>query len=115
MGSSGASDGKRLLSAECADRLIAERSEKIDAVVRSRFSRHLAPAFPQGLAALAVGGFGRRELFPCSDVDVLVLMRDGLRASAVREPLGRFLQELWDAGLRVSHSVHTIEECCQIY
>jgi [protein-PII] uridylyltransferase len=115
MGSSGASDSKRLLSAEGADRLIAERSEKIDAVVQSSFSRHLAPAFPQGLAALAVGGFGRRELFPCSDVDVLVLMRDGLRASAVREPLGRFLQELWDAGLRLSHSVHTIEECCQIY
>jgi len=114
MGSSEAS-GRRLLSAECAERAIAERTGEVDGVVRSSFSRHLTPAFPQGLAALAVGGFGRRELFPHSDVDVLVLTREGIRASAVREPVGRFLQELWDAGLRLSHSVHTIEECCQIY
>ena len=48
-------------------------------------------------------------------MDVLVLTREGLKNSAMKEPVGRFLQSLWDAGLRLSHSVHTVEQCCQVY
>jgi [protein-PII] uridylyltransferase len=115
MSSIGAFETRRLLPAETVARLVRERSDQIDAVVIAAFHRHLGAAFETGVAAVAVGGFGRRELFPYSDVDVLVLTREGLEAKSIREPLGRFLQEIWDSGLRISHSVHTVEECCQVY
>jgi [protein-PII] uridylyltransferase len=58
---------------------------------------------------VAVGGYGRQELFPYSDVDLL-LLSDG-EASGVSE----FLRILWDSGLRISQSVHTPTECCEIH
>lgn len=105
----------RLPSPAEVERRLAERSQSVDRLVRTAFDEHLAPVFPSGLAALAVGGFGRRELFPHSDVDVLLLTREGLRNSAIKEPAGNFLRSLWDAGLRIGHSVHTVDECCQVY
>lgn len=115
MAESNGTETRRLPASGCAEKLVAQRSSDADNVVRSSFERHLKPAFEDGIAALAVGGFGRRELFPHSDVDVLVLTHEGLTAGRLREPLERFLRELWDAGLRVSHSVHTVQECCQLY
>ncbi len=61
-------------------------------------------------ALLAVGGYGRRELFPYSDIDLLVLLEcepDPVRISQ----LERFITYLWDIGLEVGHSVRTIDEC----
>jgi [protein-PII] uridylyltransferase len=105
----------RIASFEAADAVLGERSDRVDALVIESFRTHLEAVFGNGVAVAAVGGFGRRELFPFSDVDVLVLTREGLRNSEVKEPVGRFLQALWDAGLRLSHSVHTVEQCCQVY
>jgi [protein-PII] uridylyltransferase len=105
----------RVLSFKQVERALVDRSGRIDEIVRGAFGEFLTGTFPEGVAAVAVGGFGRRELFPWSDVDVLLLTREGLKRSALKEPLGRFLQSLWDAGMRISHSVHTVEECCQIY
>ncbi len=90
-----------------------ERSGRVDSVVASAFDRHLG-SFGRGVAALAVGGYGRRELFPQSDVDVMILTRAGLSGNALREPLAPFLRELWDSGLRLSQSVHTVAECCEV-
>ncbi len=67
----------------------------------------------QGVAVAAVGGYGRRELFPYSDVDLLFLAANEATRDGLREPLARFLRELWDSGLRVSQSVRTPEECGQ--
>ncbi len=67
--------------------------------------------FPSGLALAAVGGFGRRELFPSSDVDLLLLVESVERMQASRELISAFLQKLWDSGLRPSHSVHTVQDC----
>jgi [protein-PII] uridylyltransferase len=75
------------------------------------YSAALEPHFPSGLALVAVGGFGRRELFPYSDVDLLVLIDSEIAAAAIKEHLSIFLQTLWDSGLRPSHSVHTVAEC----
>jgi [protein-PII] uridylyltransferase len=105
----------RLPSPGQTERALVDRSDRIDEIVRGAFGEFLGGSFPEGIAAVAVGGFGRRELFPYSDVDVLLLTREGLKRSALKEPLGRFLQALWDAGMRISHSVHTVEECCQVY
>ena len=71
--------------------------------------------YRSGLAALAVGGFGRRELFPHSDVDVLLLTGRDLSGSGDRAAISCFVQRLWDAGLRLSHSVHTVEECVTLH
>ena len=62
---------------------------------------------------LAVGGFGRRELFPYSDVDILILV--DREPQALREALAEFVRLLWDAGLRLSHSVRTVAECTQVH
>ncbi|MGE4242625.1 [protein-PII] uridylyltransferase [Ramlibacter sp.] len=64
-------------------------------------------------ALAAVGGFGRGELFPHSDVDVLVLVPEGASAEdeAVKSRLERFIGSCWDAGLEIGSSVRTVAEC----
>ena len=70
------------------------------------------PPLP-GVALAAVGGYGRRELFPYSDIDLLFLAVDEPTRTGLKEPLGPYLQGLWDSGLRISQSVRTAEECAQ--
>ena len=63
----------------------------------------------------AVGGYGRRELFPYSDIDLLVLTANESDLPAMKEPLSEFLRVLWDSGLRISHSVRTPSECYRLH
>ncbi len=93
------------------DQLTA-RSGQVEALVRQAFDDALVPGFQSGLATLAVGGFGRRELFPYSDVDIILLVECEPHSAKEREAISKFLRILWDAGLRLSHSVRTVEECC---
>jgi [protein-PII] uridylyltransferase len=83
----------------------------VEEQVRKAYSSSLEPKFSTGLTLLSVGGFGRRELFPYSDIDLLVLLDADLPASTVKEHLSVFLQSLWDSGLRPSHSVHAVADC----
>ena len=69
---------------------------------------------PPDLALVAVGGFGRDQLFPYSDVDVLLLLPDDRAAdgcSVLRAQLEGFIGSCWDAGLEIGSSVRTIAEC----
>ena len=69
---------------------------------------------PPSLALAAVGGFGRGELFPYSDIDVLLLLPDGLSAeedAALKPKLEHFITSCWDAGLEIASSVRTLSEC----
>lgn len=68
---------------------------------------------PSPFAIAAVGGYGRRELFPCSDIDLLLIVPNEADIAGLREPLSDCLRELWDSGLRIGHSVRTVEECCR--
>lgn len=86
----------------------------MDALVRKAFDRLLAPAIPEGMALLAVGGYGRRQLFPYSDVDLLLLFQDKGQPSAHKREIAEFIQRLWDSGLRVSHSSRTTAECSEL-
>ncbi|MEJ5367316.1 MAG: ACT domain-containing protein [Bryobacteraceae bacterium] len=94
-----------------AGALLARRTLSVDALVREAFARHLeAP----GVALLAAGGYGRGRLFPYSDVDLLILAARPFTTLRERDRTGEFLKQLWDAGLRASHSVRTPAECCTI-
>ncbi len=69
---------------------------------------------PPDLALVAVGGFGRDQLFPYSDVDVLLLLPDDRAAdgcSVLRAQLEAFIGSCWDAGLEIGSSVRTTAEC----
>ena len=68
---------------------------------------------PAGTALLAVGGYGRGELFPHSDVDVLVLLPSGGLDSegALTTSVEAFITACWDIGLEISSSVRTLNEC----
>jgi [protein-PII] uridylyltransferase len=69
---------------------------------------------PAGVALVAVGGFGRGELFPHSDVDVLLLLPDGVSPDGdapLKRRIEAFIGSCWDAGLEIGSSVRTVEEC----
>ncbi|HEV2112445.1 MAG TPA: [protein-PII] uridylyltransferase [Gammaproteobacteria bacterium] len=89
--------------------LVRERAELADALLGKAFSLHLA-GLESELALLPVGGYGRGELHPCSDIDILLLVRQE-GGGAQRERIAAFVTALWDIGLEVGHSVRTLEEC----
>lgn len=96
---------------------LAERSERVDRIVTDAavallFQKALPPT---GIAVLAVGGYGRRHLFPYSDVDVLILFESERLLEASKDAVSAFLQQLWDSALRVSHSVRTLAECLEVH
>ena len=68
---------------------------------------------PAGASLVAVGGYGRGELFPHSDVDVLVLLPvDGTAGlESIRRATEHFITDCWDAGLEIGSSVRTVDEC----
>ena len=72
--------------------------------------------FGPGFALVAVGGYGRGELFPHSDVDVLLLLPDGADPDgddALKARIEGFIGSCWDAGLEIGSSVRTADECAQ--
>ena len=93
--------------------LLANRTHAVDTAVRQTFEETFRQDLPRRLALLAVGGYGRGELFPHSDVDLLLLVDRAPDIPDGRTALSAFLQRLWDLGLRPSHSVRTAAECCE--
>jgi [protein-PII] uridylyltransferase len=72
-------------------------------------------ALPKGAALVAVGGYGRGELHPYSDVDVLVLLpenhKKGSDVNELQTSLEKFISACWDVGLEIGSSVRTLSEC----
>jgi [protein-PII] uridylyltransferase len=91
--------------------LVAARSDLIDRVILAVWHHAAAPVASQA-DLVAVGGYGRGELHPQSDIDLLVLLDDGAKGG-LDEGIGRFLSFLWDIGLEVGHSTRTLEDCRQ--
>ena len=71
-------------------------------------------AEPQGLSLVALGGYGRRLLFPYSDLDILFLFGNEKAETEFRPLIADFSRTLWDLGFRVSSAGRTLEECKRI-
>src|SRR5258705_5610755 len=95
--------------------LLAERTAQTDQLIVEAAEKLLFPAVGSGLALLAVGGYGRRQLFPYSDIDLLLLFDTERQMIVSKGEIAAFLQHLWDAGLRMSHSVRTPAECTEVH
>jgi [protein-PII] uridylyltransferase len=100
---------ERFHAEEPVEGLVRARAALVDAVLRSVWAAHLGDAAEQ-LALVAVGGYGRGELHPCSDVDVLILVPEAADARPVGH-IERLVAFLWDIGLEIGHSVRTVPEC----
>jgi [protein-PII] uridylyltransferase len=99
---------RRFLAEDPVEQLVHERAALIDVVLRAAWRNHCAAHGDWAL--VAVGGYGRGELHPASDVDILLLVPGApdTRGGAAIEALVTFL---WDIGLEVGHSVRTVAEC----
>jgi [protein-PII] uridylyltransferase len=98
-----------------AQEALESRTESTDRLIVEAVARHLEPNLSVPFSIAAVGGYGRRELFPYSDVDLLVLVAGESAIPVLKEPVSEFLRVLWDAGLRASQSVRTVAECSRLH
>ncbi|PTS83728.1 [protein-PII] uridylyltransferase [Pseudomonas sp. HMWF032] len=90
-------------------RLVEDRAWFVDQILREAWDR-LPWSEDADIALLAVGGYGRGELHPYSDIDLLILL-DNADHETFREPIEQFLTLLWDIGLEVGQSVRSVDEC----
>jgi len=110
-------------SLQGADKRLAERlwaGEDVVQLVRARawvveqlllLAWHRIVPCLEHICLVAVGGFGRGELHPHSDVDLLILLDDTAEEDLPRAALETFIQLLWDAGFYLGHSVRTVSQC----
>ncbi|MET0320267.1 MAG: [protein-PII] uridylyltransferase, partial [Duganella sp.] len=89
------------------EKLLRSLRQSVDAVLTAAWHHARLPA---NTALVGVGGYGRGELFPYSDVDLLILLETAPDA-ATTEKLEGLVQLLWDLGLEIGHSIRTVEEC----
>src|SRR5206468_10178824 len=92
--------------------LIDWRTTQVDELVLAAHADLLAST---PVAVMAVGGYGRKQLFPFSDIDLLLLFPSDREVEQSKKVLAPFLQRLWDSGLRVSQSVRTPAECAELH
>jgi [protein-PII] uridylyltransferase len=91
-------------------RMLREQARLVDGLLREAWAQSRMPA---SASLLAVGGYGRGELFPWSDVDLLILLRAD-EIAPVEPCVEALIGMLWDIGLDVGHSVRTTEQCVEL-
>ncbi len=89
------------------------RTKLVDSVVGKAWSEIISPdpEGPKDFALIALGGYGRKWLFPYSDIDLLFLHAGDKTEAKIKEPIRRFSQELWDLRLKLSPASRTLGEC----
>jgi [protein-PII] uridylyltransferase len=98
-------------------RVLRDRTDLVDAIILRLHREFLSPEpqEPHRLCLLALGGYGRRELFPHSDIDLLFLSQDGRVQPARREAIAALLRMLWDLRIRVGQSTRSLAECGRLH
>jgi len=89
---------------------IRRRSAVVDRILIEMWRRAFAELPSQNVALLALGGYGRKDLFPYSDIDVLFAFADEKTEEQSREAVRSIVQGMWDIGLRASPSSRTVKE-----
>ncbi|HZC43924.1 MAG TPA: HD domain-containing protein [Acidobacteriaceae bacterium] len=93
--------------------LVQRRAELVDHLIERLWLEHIASEEygPHGLTLAAIGGYGRRQLFPYSDIDLLFIATDATTEGAHKADIRKLSQDLWDIGLRASATTRTLAEC----
>lgn len=93
------------------EELVTQRCQFVDSLVKQAWQQHGLDQYP--IALIAVGGYGRGELHPHSDVDLLFLF-EGELSKAAETTLSEFIAFLWDANLEIGHSVRTLDDTLRL-
>ncbi len=99
----------RFHEGEDVQTLVRERSEFMDEIILLAWNRH---PWDKHIALLAVGGYGRGELHPHSDIDLMVLIRRG-NPARYQQKIADFFTFLWDIQLKIGHSVRSLSQCVE--
>lgn len=100
---------RRFKAAEPIEALVADRARAIDLIINRCWLAQTGER-SQSMDLVAVGGYGRGELHPGSDIDLLI-MHDSADVATIEESITSFLTFLWDIGLEPGHSVRTLAQC----
>ncbi len=92
---------------------ISERTSLVDKLAQQLWEQHLSPRTDEDCALVAIGGFGRKALFPHSDVDLLFLCQSEALRDSIKDPVRSICQMMWDIGLRVSPTTRTLDDCAR--
>lgn len=92
--------------------LISERTNFIDQLLRRVWKHHIGQT--QRLCLVAVGGYGRGELHPFSDIDILILIPEAGVTAEEQRQLEIFITYLWDIGLQVGHAIRSLKDCYEM-
>lgn len=98
---------QRFLHGDSVEQLVRDRATVVDRVIVSAWHMFVGKG-TRSIALVAVGGYGRGELHPGSDVDLLLLT--GLNARKHQDAIAKFLAFLWDIGLEIGHSTRSVAE-----
>jgi [protein-PII] uridylyltransferase len=88
-----------------------DRAQLVDKLLLQLWAQQALLHASAGYALVALGGYGRRALYPHSDIDLLFLCEDDKSRSRAKDPVRAICQELWDSTLRVSPTTRTLDDC----
>ncbi|MFZ3214378.1 MAG: [protein-PII] uridylyltransferase [Terriglobales bacterium] len=96
---------------------VRERAALVDSIAQQLYAAFIAPepGTPERFCLAALGGFGRKVLFPGSDVDLLFLAADARTEEQYKRGIANLCRELWDLRLRVSPTTRSLAECGRLY
>ncbi len=102
---------EEFLASGRAGAVLSGLTEATDAIAREAYKACIEPVCGDSAALLAVGAYGRRETFPYSGADLVILLDRDAQSDRVKSALAAFAQWLWDAGLRLNYTVRTLAQC----
>ncbi len=97
--------------------VLRDRSALVDSIVVRLYQEFISAdtQLPRQFSLVALGGYGRRELFPHSDIDILFLTESESVHATHREAIATISRMLWDIRMRVGNTTHTLAECGRLY
>lgn len=98
---------RQYLAQPRAKRLLQQNTRQLDTLLKSIWQEYQLPA---AVSLIAVGGYGRGDMFPYSDIDLLLLMPEN-HTPELQANIENLIGVLWDIGLNIGHSVRTLSEC----